>query len=138
MIINEDDPAVEKKIRDELAAHAFLKALLDAARKYEGNLRIEPCAVGLELAAEGEVKGVPNRGRLKVFFPDKTRVVAIFYKPSNLAFSRDRFSYGGILTSPSRFAQEDLQSLLDYLASGLSPSKRPSSLRRAFPYTIPE
>ena len=64
------------------------------------------------------------------------RVVGIFYKPSNLSFSRDRFSYGGFLSSPSKLKGEDIDAWLAFLASGLAPGHRPKDLRRAFAHHV--
>lgn len=144
MILNEQQPKAKAKLDAELAAHDCLKLIVEAARKFDAPFRIEPEGSGLEFSVENDIKGLPNRGRLKVFFPvaesggPGLRVVGIFYKPSNLSFSRDRFSYGGFLSSPSKLKDEDIDAWLAFLASGLSPANRPRDLRRAFPYTVPE
>ena len=100
-------------------------------------IRCAPDRAGLDLAPENEVRGLPNRARLKVFVPKRSEVVFWFYKPSAVPFSVDRFSYGGLLFRGSPPDPSAIEAALDYLASGLHPEKRPPGMRRAFPYDLP-
>ena len=60
----------------------------------------------------------------------KERFCAFFYKRSNLPWSRDRFSYGGVEFLPGRVTQAEVQSWVRWLTSGLDPEQRPERLRR--------
>ncbi len=77
---------------------------------------------------------------MKLFRPraGKERICAFFYKQSNVAWSRDRFSYGGIEFLPDEVTEADARSWASWLTSGLDPGLRPNRLRRAFLYDIPE
>jgi hypothetical protein len=77
---------------------------------------------------------------MKLFKPreERERLCAFFYKRSNLAWSRDRFSYGAVEFRPGEIGSEDVLTWLAWLASGFDPEQRPPGLRRAFRYTIPE
>jgi hypothetical protein len=93
---------------------------------------------GLELAPLE--RGKPGRCRLKLFRPreGKERLCAFYYKRSNLAWSRDRFSYGGVEFRPEQATDEDLQSWRSWLLSGFDPERRPLRWRRAFLFDVPE
>ncbi|HET9940241.1 MAG TPA: hypothetical protein VFR25_04005 [Candidatus Eisenbacteria bacterium] len=85
-------------------------------------------------------RGKPRRCRLKLFRPreGKERLCAFFYKRSNLAWSRDRFSYGGVEFRPEQATDEDVASWRAWLLSGFDPERRPPGWRRAFLFDIPE
>lgn len=93
---------------------------------------------GLEIAPLEQ--GHPGRCRLKLFRPrqGKTRLCAFFYKRSNLAWSRDRFSYGGVEFRPEQATAEDVLSWRAWLLSGFDPELRPPGWRRAFLFDVPE
>ena len=96
---------------------------------------------GLELHMLNEVNGMPNRAYLRIYFPNETKCVLFFHKKSSIPFSRDRFSYGGIVIdvrSAGRFTDADLNEWIEFLSSGLQPKTRPKNLKKSFPYTIPE
>jgi len=93
---------------------------------------------GLEIAPLEQ--GNPGRCRLKLFRPrqGKARLCAFFYKRSNLAWSRDRFSYGGVEFRPEQATDEDVLSWRAWLLSGFDPELRPPGWRRAFLFDVPE
>jgi hypothetical protein len=105
-----------------------LREIREAAETYV----MDPVPEGIELAA--------GRCRMKLFRPreEKERLCAFFFKKSNIAGSRDRFSYGAVEFLPERLVPEDVRTWLHWLSSGLDPTKRPANLKRAFLYTIPE
>ena len=110
-------------------------------RTFEDGLEpfeLEIGPAGLELAPLEQ--GKPGRCRLKLFRPreGKERLCAFFYKRSNLAWSRDRFSYGGVEFRPEQATDEDLQSWRSWLLSGFDPERRPLRWRRAFLFDVPE
>jgi hypothetical protein len=115
-----------------------------AARALEVfELGLEPFQVevgsgGLEIAPLEA--GHPGRCRLKLFRPrqGKARLCAFFYKRSNLAWSRDRFSYGGVEFRPEQATDEDVLSWRAWLLSGFDPELRPPGWRRAFLFDVPE
>ena len=138
MIANLDDLTVQLKISTELADHDILNAVLEATKKCELEFRVDSDASGIEFVATNEVKGAPNRGRMKIFFPAGKKLVAMFYKKSAVPYSRDRFSYGGVQAMPTTVLNADIPSWLTYLHSGFHPEKRPSKLQPTLPYTLPD
>jgi hypothetical protein len=105
------------------------------------NVKLAPCQQGIEIQFHNEIKGLRNRANLRIFFPAETKCVLFFYKKSSIPFSRDRFSYGGIVMdarSTGRFDEQDIHEWIEFLVGGLQPGSRPSSLKKSIPYTIPE
>ena len=109
----------------------------------EAKLPVEslPCRQGTEIQFRNEINGMSNRAHLRIFFPTETKCVLFFYKKSSIPFSRDRFSYGGVVMdarSTGRFDENNVAEWIQYLAGGFQPGSRPSSLKKSIPYTIPE
>jgi hypothetical protein len=132
MLSEAPDVACLVKLDQELARNPgfvpVLREIRDAAEAYA----IDPLPEGIEIAA--------GRCRMKLFRPreEKERLCAFFFKKSNIAGSRDRFSYGAVEFLPERLAAEEVRTWLQWLSSGLDPTRRPANLKRAFLYTIPE
>ncbi len=76
------------------------------------------------------------RLRMRVILQESESVLVFLYKKSNLPYSRDRFSYGGVIFGARTFHPQDFLECVDFLASGFHPEKRPAKLKRAFKYTI--
>jgi len=133
-MLNADRDAASK-LDQELAHNPgfapVVREIRDAADAYV----IDPLHEGLEIAP-----AAAGRCRMKLFRPreEKERLCAFFFKKSNIAGSRDRFSYGAVEFLPDRLVPEDVRTWLDWLSSGLDPTRRPANLKRAFLYTIPE
>ncbi|HDS30732.1 MAG TPA: hypothetical protein ENN67_06785 [Firmicutes bacterium] len=142
MINNLDSEGVREKIESETATNEAVKAIYDHIVSSPGSYGVNPNAGGLEFTSTTEVKGHPNRCRLKIWQPEPSVLHAWFYKRSTVPFSRDRFSYGGVTWD---LTQIDLASIgqevtewLTWLDTGLNPQTRPSNWVSAFPYDIPE
>ena len=140
MINNLEDNAVKQKIDSE-TSNSVIKAIYEIISKSERNYKIIPESYGLEFNSTTEIKGYPNRSRMKLFSPEKQKVMAWFYKPSAVHFSRDRYSLGGVLldedsVNPATIG-EDVEKWLAWLDSGLDPEKRPENWKSAVPYDIP-
>lgn len=125
-----------------LPFHRFpiLFRLFTAIAAHEIKMDLRACEKGNEIHFKNEVNGLSNRGYLRIFFPTETKCVLFFHKKSSIPYSRDRFSYGGIVIdarSASRFDQEDIEEWIQFLRSGLNPKFRPKDLRKSFPYTVP-
>ena len=104
-------------------------------------LSVQRCKAGADIHFENEVDGIKNRAHLRIFFPTETKCVLFFHKKSSIPFSRDRFSYGGVVIdsrSTERFTSRDVGEWIQFLISGLKPHVRPASLRKSVPFTIPE
>jgi len=102
---------------------------------------INRCQQGVEIQFLNLVNSMPNRARLRIFFPAESKCMLFFYKKSSIPFSRDRFSYGGVVIdarSTSRFDDKDVGEWIEFLISGLQPKFRPASLKKSLPYTVPE
>ena len=113
-------------------------AVLDQAGS---RMDMRTCEGGAEMQFRNEVNGMPNRACLRIYFPMESKCVLFFHKKSSIPFSRDRFSYGGVVIdarSTQRFTDEDVREWTGFLLSGLSPASRPKTLKKSFPYTIPE
>jgi hypothetical protein len=140
MLINRQEPGPEKKLRSELERHpalALIVEVFDSARQW---YEVADGLAGLEIAPIEPVRGGPNRCRLKLFQPRASgeRLCAFFYKRSNLAWSRDRFSYGGVEFRPDQLTETDVRGWLAWLNSGFHPELRPDRLRRALMYDVPD
>ena len=99
------------------------------------------CEGGREFRFTNEVNGLGNRGWLRIYFPTESKCLLFFHKKSSIPFSRDRFSYGGVVIderSTSRFDDTDVQEWIQFLVSGLHPGARPGSLKKSLPFTVPE
>ncbi|HET9252482.1 MAG TPA: hypothetical protein VFP58_10245 [Candidatus Eisenbacteria bacterium] len=143
MLINRDEPAARDKLRSEIARERELDVIVQWLDVTPEPVRIEADRAGLEVSPGGEggeAAAAPRRCRLKVFRAreGKDRFCAFFYKRSNLPWSRDRFSYGGVEFLPGRVTQSEVQSWVRWLTSGLDPEQRPERLRRSFLYDIPD
>jgi len=139
MFVNKAQPQIEEKIRAESEASPVVRAVSAAVEASP-----EPFAVCLE-GAGFEVRacaflpsGLPNRARMKIFSPKPGHTLVFFYKKSLVPYSRDRYSYGGIDLRTTEVAQAEVSEWLAFINSGLHPDKRPTNLRRAFPFEIPE
>ena len=140
MLINRDEPAVSARVAQEVAKTPVFARVLEVFDA-DGNLfELAESTEGLELKPADPPGHASHRCRLKLFTPreGKERVCAFFYKQSNLAWSRDRFSYGGVEFRPERLIEEDVRSWARWLVSGLDPGQKPERLRRSFLYDIPE
>ena len=128
------------KVRRELSRNPALTPVLEAFQRAEERFEIAAGKEGLELVPLDPFRGVPNRCRMKLFRPRETsdRLCAFFYKRSNLAWSRDRMSYGGVEFHPEDSISQEAGTWVAWLASGLDPEKRPARHRRAFLYDIPD
>ncbi len=139
MIVNLPQPDIDARLRAEAGtnpvADAVSTALTACAEPFEVNVE----ATGLEVRPCGFLdNGLPNRARMKIFSPKPGHTLIFFYKKSLVPYSRDRYSYGGIDLRTPQVRSEEVAEWLTFLRSGFHPEKRPSQLRRAFPYEIPE
>jgi hypothetical protein len=140
VLIRRDDPSVWAKLRREIVREPELDRIVEWLHAAPELVQLEPDRAGLELAPAGVEEAAPRRCRLKVFRAreGKERFCAFFYKRSNLPWSRDRFSYGGVEFLPGRVTQAEVREWLRWLTSGLDPEERPERLRRSFLYDIPD
>ncbi|HSE43671.1 MAG TPA: hypothetical protein VLH08_23115 [Acidobacteriota bacterium] len=127
----------------DLAFEKFpaLELLLQITNQRGTEFDFHRCAQGAELHLKNKILDHENRGYLRVFFPSRSKCVLFFHKKSQVPFSRDRFSYGGVVIdekSSSRYTIVDVEEWYEFLHSGLQPGKRPSTLKKSIPYTIPE
>ena len=132
-----DVTLLDRNVERFPAIKIFFRALKDRDLKFD----LYKTLNGAELRLLNEVKGMPNRAHLRIFFPNETKCVLFFHKKSSIPFSRDRFSYGGVVIdqrSSGRFEALDVERWIDFLVSGFQPGLRPSTLKKSLPYTIPE
>jgi hypothetical protein len=132
-----------EKLEDKLHFDRFpaLELLFLSLGQCELKFELQECENGAEIHLNNQINGNPNRGYLRIFFPADSKCILFFHKKSLVPFSRDRFSYGGIVIdqrSKSRYTESDAMSWIDFLQSGLQPAKRPASLKKSIPYSIPE
>jgi hypothetical protein len=124
---------------DEARA-ALLDRLLaqveDEAESYEILLP----GAGLEIRKAALEDRPAGRPRILLFPADRGRLVAFFYKPSRLSFSRDRFSYGALYLYAARpeEAAGEFATALAYLADDFKPAAKPPRLKRSLDVTVPE
>jgi hypothetical protein len=139
MILNRSEPQVEAKVRSESEANPVVLGLLAAVDASPQPFEVDAEATGVELRPRATAeRAALDRARLKIFSPKPGHTLIFFYKKSLVPYSRDRYSYGGIELKTPQVSEADVAEWLAFLASGFHPEKRPTQLRRAFPYEIPE
>ncbi len=140
MIINLENEGVLQKIGTE-TVNAIIKSIFDHISNVPGEYAIDTDASGLEFTSTTEVRGFLNRCRLKVFKPEDNKIMAWFYKPSAVHFSRDRYSLGGVVLDEGQVDPgsigKNVDQWLHWLDSGLDPKERPDNWKSAVPYDIP-
>jgi hypothetical protein len=114
-----------------------LRAVFEAAQARPEEFVWDRARAGFDVRCANEVRGVPNRARVKAFAPDANVLVVFVYKDSQVPFSDDRFSYGAAVLKRGVDPQV-LSAVFDFAASGLDPERRPKELRKTFPYTVPK
>lgn len=123
------------------AKYSVLDQLFTIIDEEQIHVAVEPHENGVEMRFLNEIGGTPNRGRLRIFFPAENKCCLFFYKKSSIPYSRDRFSYGGIVVderSGSRFDESEIREWVRFLLNGFQPKFRPRSLKKSIPYTVPE
>ena len=139
MILNRAEAQVEKKVRGESEANPVLQGLLAVVEASAEPFEVDAEAAGVEFRPRASAdRAALDRARMKVFSPKPGHTLIFFYKKSLVPYSRDRYSYGGIELKTPQVSGSDAAEWLAFLASGFHPEKRPTQLRRAFPYEIPE
>jgi hypothetical protein len=139
MILNKPEPPTEERLRAELAGSPVARAVCAAVETAVEPFEITTEGVGIEIRGSSFLpNGLPNRARIKIFSPTPGHTLVFFYKKSLVPYSRDRYSYGGIDLRTTEVAQAEVSEWLAFINSGLHPDKRPTNLRRAFPFEIPE
>ncbi|MCK4720327.1 hypothetical protein KAU08_06695, partial [bacterium] len=127
MIINLENEGVRQKIGTE-TVNAIIKSIFDHISNVTGKYAIETEASGLEFMSTTEIRGFLNRCRLKVFKPEDNKIMAWFYKPSAVHFSRDRYSLGAVVLDESQVDPgsigKNVDQWLAWLDSGLDPKVR--------------
>jgi len=114
-----------------------LRAFADLLAARPEDFVADPVRAGVDVRCGNEVRGAPNRARLKAFTPDANVLVVFVYKDSQVPFSDDRFSYGAALLKKGA-DPESIGAIIDYALSGLDPERRPKELKKTFPYTVPK
>ena len=125
----------------ELTRFRAIEIFFDSLMARDLKLNVYPCEDGLEIHFLNEINGMPNRAHLRIYFPMETKCVLFFHKKSSIPFSRDRFSYGGVVIdcrSSNRFTKSEVEEWIEFLINGLNPKLRPSTVKKGLPYTIPE
>jgi hypothetical protein len=140
MLTNRNDPGPGAKLDRELRMNPALKLIIDVFQSAPEPFQLTEEGEGLEIVPLDAACSARSRCRMKLFKPreEKERLCAFFFKQSNLSWSRDRFSYGGVEFLPDRLTEVDAREWLVWLVSGFDPERRPERLRRAFLYDIPE
>ncbi len=141
MIQNQEDPRVAAALARCRETIPAAVPLLDLAGSHPDGYEFRPDRSDFEFAALREVDGRPNRAMLKIFTiadgPLRGQAAVFFYKRSQVPFSRDRFSYG-VVTLPPGAGPGEVAGWLDFASGGFDPEARPSRLRLAFTFTVPD
>jgi len=142
LLTNTEDPAVRERL--EAARRRFPEAapLLDAFQQRAEPFRFRLESPGIEFQAQEPVEGRPNRATLKLFRvedgPQKGRGVVLFYKLSQVPYSRDRLAYGICMIDASGPEADEIPEWLFFATSGFHPDARPRRLRQAFTFSVPD
>jgi hypothetical protein len=128
------------KLHRELKQNPGIMPVLEAFQSAGERFEVAMGKEGLELVPLDPVRGQPNRCRIKLFRPRPAseRLCAFFYKKSNLQWSHDRMSYGGVEFLPENVDAAEARTWVQWLVTGLDPEKRPERHRRAFLYDVPD
>lgn len=121
--------------------YPLLEMLFSMIDEEEAPAGVEPHENGVELRFRNKISGAPNRGRLRIFFPESKKCCLLFYKRSLLPLSHQSYSYGEVVMeegTSSHFGESDVRQWVAYLLNGLQPGFRPRNLSKRIPYTIPE
>jgi hypothetical protein len=113
-----------------------LRAVYDALSARPEAFAWDAERAGVDVRCLNEVRGAPNRARIKAFTPDANVLVVFVYKDSQVPFSDDRFSYGAAVLKRGADPAA-LAAVVDFALSGLDPERRPKELKKTFPYTVP-
>jgi hypothetical protein len=140
VLIDRDHTLALPRIARDLQRSPALTRVLDVIESATERFEVEEGSAGLDVIPVDPTALAPSRCRLKLFTPreGKERLCAFFYKRSNLAWSRDRFSYGGVEFRQDQLTEVAVRSWLTWLCSGFDPERKPERVRRAFLYDIPE
>jgi hypothetical protein len=139
MILNRAEPQVDEKLQAELGHNPIVEAVCRALEESAERFEVVADATGFEVrACDFLPSGLPNRARMKIFSPRPGHTLVFFCKKSLVPYSRDRYSYGGIDLRESDVNEREVAEWLTFISSGFHPDQRPTHLRRAFPYEIPE
>ena len=142
MIVNLHEEGVLERL-EEAEAFPAGPGILQRLREGEEPFFVVAGGSGLEWGVANEVKGSPNRARLKLFVPEgrEDLAVVVGYKPSQIAWSRDRYAYGvweiPLRDGEARIDPGELEAWLAFQVSGFHPAKRPTNLLRQISYDIP-
>ncbi len=142
MIQNLREPQVFYRVQqgkeDLFTAASLINGIVEVEEPF--SMRLE--SPGIEFQALSPVGTHPNRAVLKIFRIDagplEGRTAVFFYKKSRIPWSRDRHSYGVCLLAPSGPTPGEVEEWIDFAATGFHPQHRPSRLRQAFTFTVPE
>ncbi len=93
---------------------------------------------GLEVACRNQVRGRPNRSRLRIQHYEGEGSAVIFFRVSSAPGGQDRYGYGGLAVRADRLRPDQTAAWLDYLASGLDVGCRPRGLQRAHQFPVPD
>jgi hypothetical protein len=142
LLINTEEPAVRERLeaaRDRLPEAA---SLLEAIQSREEPFRFRLESPGFEFQAEQPVEGRPNRATMKLFRveegPQKGRGVVLFYKQSQVPYSRDRLAYGVCMLDSTGPEPGEVPEWIFFASSGFHPDARPKRLRQAFTFSVPD
>jgi hypothetical protein len=142
MITNGTEKPVSERLsraRQDLSSAA---AVLDAIARGEEPFALRLESPGVEFQAMAPIGPHANRAVLKVFRisegPLEGRAAVFFYKKSRIPWSHDRHSYGVCLVPPSGPTPGEVEEWIAFAATGFHPEHRPSRLRQAFTFTVPE
>lgn len=142
MIQNLREPQVSNRLQEGreglTTALPLLNAIAEGREPF--SLRLE--SSGMEFQALSPVGTHPNRAVLKIFRvnegPLEGRTAIFFYKKSRIPWSRDRLSYGVCLLPSSGPTPGEVEEWIEFATTGFHPEHRPSRLRQAFTFTVPE
>ncbi len=141
MINNIENEKVRQKVDSEISENDAVRTIYELVNQVIRPYGINPDAGGLEFTSTTEIRGFPNRCRIKIWQPEENKLMAWFYKPSAVHFSRDRYSLGGVVWDLREIdlgkVREEVDEWLAWLDSGLDPGTRPRNWLSAFPYDIP-
>jgi hypothetical protein len=118
-------------------AEPRLRAVYDVLDGHPEAFEADPARAGFDVRCANEVRGAPNRARIKAFTPDANVLVVFVYKDSHVPFSDDRFSYGAALVKGA-VDPRVVAAVAEFALSGLDPDRRPREVRKTFPYTVPK
>ncbi len=116
---------------------AALEGLADMLAAHAAEFTLSGGHKDLNIGCRQPVRGRPNRCHMRLSLCDNNLLAVVFYRTSGVE-GGGQFGYGGAAVPAGRLRPDQVQSWLDYVASGFDAGTQPRGVRAEFQYPVPE